>query len=64
MAVFEYRRGACLLAHGALVGVAGALVVVGVGDEAGTHAQQSERGDFHVCRLRRDVPAADEPTSK
>ena len=45
-----------LLAHGTLIRVAGALVVVRVRDEAGTDAEQRERRDLHVRCLRRDVP--------
>lgn len=38
-----------LLAHGALVGVTGRLVVVWEGDDAGTHAQDHGGVDLAVC---------------
>ena len=41
-----------LLAHGALVGVAGGLVVVRVGDQAGHHAQHCERLYLQMRGLR------------
>ena len=39
-----------LFAHGALVGVSRRLVVVGVGDEACTHSENSERLNLQVGR--------------
>ena len=39
----------CLFAHSALVRVPGWLVVVGVGNEAGTHPEQREGLDLQVC---------------
>ncbi len=41
-----------LLAHGALVGVAGGLVVVRVGDQAGHHPQHCEGLYLQMRRLR------------
>lgn len=43
-----------LLAHSALVRVPGRLVVVGVGNEARTHSQQSEGLDLQVGRVSTD----------
>lgn len=40
-----------LLAHSALVCVPGRLVVVGVGNEARTHSEQSEGLDLQVGRV-------------
>ena len=41
-----------LLAHRALVRVAGGLVVVGVRDQPSAHAEDSERVNLHVGVLR------------
>ena len=38
-----------LLAHSALVGVSGRLVVVRVGDQTSTHPQDGERLNLQMC---------------
>lgn len=52
---YDYVNTHCLFAHGALVGITGALIVMREWNERRADTQQREIRDFQMRRTTRDV---------